>query len=41
MGQKCRKYSKARKNGLISNPKKEQSISEKNKNAFKEKCRKV
>ena len=36
MGQKCRKYSKARKNGLIPDPKKDQ----KNKNAFKERCRK-
>ncbi len=41
MGQKCRKYSKARKNGIIPHPKKVQDVDAKNKNAFKEKCKKV
>jgi hypothetical protein len=41
MGQKCRKYRKARKNRIIPNPKNKQEYQDKNKNAFKEKCRKV
>lgn len=40
MGQKCRKYRKARKNGVIPTPKKKLSgMVTKNKNAFKEKCK--
>jgi hypothetical protein len=37
MGQKCRKYSKARKNRLIPDPKKQEQ-QDKNRNVFKGKC---
>jgi hypothetical protein len=40
MGQKCRKYSKARKNRLISAPEK-QNQHDKNKHSIKRKCKKV
>ena len=40
MGQKCRKYSKARKNQIIPDPKNKQEYQDKNKSAFKGKYKK-
>jgi hypothetical protein len=41
MGQKCRKYRKARKNRVIPDPHKKLEYQDKNKNAFKGKCKGV
>ena len=41
MGQKCRKYAQARKNGIIVRPQKNEDPAKQNSKGLRNKCRKI